>query len=55
MIRASTPGTTSASPRARDAGLLGRALAGIGSILDVIRETQQMRNDAQRRYPSMES
>ncbi|WP_170149716.1 hypothetical protein [Rhodoplanes roseus] len=53
MIRASTPGT--ATPYAPKATLLGRAISGFGSVLSVLREAQEMRADAQRRYPFIES
>ena len=45
----------SKSGRARKVSLFGRALAGVGSMLDIQREAQEMRVEAQRRYPSAES
>lgn len=53
MIHASTPGA--APKHTRKATLLGRAIAGVGSMLEVLREAQAMRADAQRRYPFVET
>ncbi|MFL9826340.1 hypothetical protein [Rhodoplanes sp. SY1] len=53
MIQSSKVGA--AAPRTHKATLLGRALAGVGSMLEVLREAQAMRADAQRRYPFVET
>ncbi|WP_170146050.1 hypothetical protein [Rhodoplanes elegans] len=53
MIHNSKPGSTPTRPH--KATLLGRAIAGVGSMLEVLREAQAMRADAQRRYPFVET
>jgi hypothetical protein len=55
MTQTSTPVRHADAPRRHQASLLGRAVAGFSSILDVFREVKEMRRAAQRRYPSMES
>lgn len=44
-----------AAKHTHKASLLGRAIAGVGSMLEVLREAQAMRADAQRRYPFVET
>ena len=53
VIHNSKPGSTPTRPH--KATLLGRAIAGVGAMLEVLREAQAMRADAQRRYPFVET
>lgn len=45
--------TPAAAAHPRKASLFGRALAGFGSVIDVLREAQEMRADFQRRFPNI--